>query len=102
MVPVAWYLILSGVLFSIGMTGVLIRRNVLIIFMCVELMMNAVNLSLVGFARSFTGVRFAGDAFVIFIITVAAAEAAVGLAIIVNMSRQNDSIDSDQLDLLKD
>ena len=102
MIPLAWYLILSGVLFAIGMAGVLIRRNVLVIFMCVELMMNAVNISLVAFARSFTGLRFAGDAFVIFVVTVAAAEAAVGLAIIVSISRSNESIDADQIDLLKD
>lgn len=102
MVPVAWYLILSGVLFSIGMAGVLLRRNVLVIFMCVELMMNAVNISLVAFARSFEGVRFAGDAFVIFVVTVAAAEAAVGLAVIVSLARQNDTVDSDQIDLLKE
>ncbi|NTU50742.1 MAG: NADH-quinone oxidoreductase subunit NuoK, partial [Desulfobulbaceae bacterium] len=63
MIPVAWYLILSGILFAIGLAGVLIRRNVLVIFMCVELMMNAVNISLVAFGRSFIGVRFAGDAF---------------------------------------
>ncbi len=102
MIPVAWYLLLSGVLFSIGLAGVLIRRNVLVIFMCVELMMNAVNISLVAFARSFTDIRFAGDAFVIFVVTVAAAEAAVGLAIIVNISRTEDSIDADQIDLLKE
>jgi NADH-quinone oxidoreductase subunit K len=103
MVPVAWYLILSGVLFSIGLAGVLIRRNVLVIFMCVELMMNAVNLTLVAFARSFkTGLNFTGDAFVIFVVTVSAAEAAVGLAIIVSLSRQTDSIDADHLDLLKE
>ena len=102
MIPVAWYLILSGVLFAVGMAGVLIRRNVLVIFMCVELMMNAVNITLVAYARSFVGVRFSGDAFVIFVVTVAAAEAAVGLAIIVSMARQNDSIDADQIDLLKE
>ncbi|HEX2916421.1 MAG TPA: NADH-quinone oxidoreductase subunit NuoK [Chloroflexia bacterium] len=103
MIPVAWYLILSGVLFAIGMAGVLIRRNVLVIFMCVELMMNAVSVALVGFARSFTkGVNFAGDAFFVFVVTVAAAEAAVGLAIVVSISRQNDSIDADQIDLLKE
>ena len=103
MVPVAWYLILSGVLFSIGMAGVLIRRNVLVIFMCVELMMNAVSISLVAFARSFKGgLNFTGDAFVIFVVTVAAAEAAVGLAIIVGLSRQSDSVDADQIDLLKE
>jgi NADH-quinone oxidoreductase subunit K len=102
MIPVAWYLILSGILFAIGLAGVLIRRNVLVIFMCVELMMNAVNISLVAFARSFTGVRFAGDAFFIFVVTVAAAEAAVGLAIIVNISRSDNTIDADQIDLLKE
>lgn len=102
MIPLAWYLLLSGVLFTIGLTGVLIRRNVLVIFMCVELMMNAVSISLVAFARSFQGLRFDGDAFFIFVVTVAAAEAAVGLAIIVSMARQNDSIDADQIDLLKE
>lgn len=104
MIPVSWFLILSGVLFSIGLTGVLTRRNILVIFMCVELMMNAVNLSLVAFARSFAGgkVHFAGDSFMIFVVTVAAAEAAVGLAIIVALSRQQDSVDADQIDLLKE
>ncbi len=102
MIPVSWFLILSGVLFSLGLTGVLIRRNILVIFMCVELMMNAVNISLVAFARSFGIVHFAGDAFVIFVVTVAAAEAAVGLAIIVSLARTQDSVDADQLDLLKD
>ncbi|MEI6043617.1 MAG: NADH-quinone oxidoreductase subunit NuoK [Chloroflexota bacterium] len=102
MIPVSWYLIFSAVLFAIGLTGVLTRRNVLIIFMCVELMMNAVNLTLVAFARSFGTVHFAGDAFVIFVVTVAAAEAAVGLAIIVSLARQQESIDADQIDLLKE
>ena len=107
MIPVSWFLILSGVLFAVGLTGVLIRRNVLIIFMCVELMMNAVNITLVSFARSFTDggnpkVHFAGDSFVIFVVTVAAAEAAVGLAIIVSLARQQDSVDADDIDLLKE
>jgi NADH-quinone oxidoreductase subunit K len=103
MIPTAWFLILSGVLFSIGLTGVLIRRNVLVIFMCVELMMNAVNVTLVAFARSFNkGINFAGDAFVIFVVTVAAAEAAVGLAIIVSLARQQESVDADSIDLLKE
>ncbi len=102
MIPVSWYLILSAVLFGIGLAGVLTRRNILVIFMCVELMMNAVNISLVAFARSFGTVRFAGDAFVIFVVTVAAAEAAVGLAIIVSLARQQDSIDADQIDMLKE
>jgi NADH-quinone oxidoreductase subunit K len=102
MIPLAWYLIVSGILFSIGMAGVLLRRNVLVIFMCAELMMSAVSVSLVAFARSFGGLKFDGDAFVIFIVTVAAAEAAVGLAIIVSMARQTSSVDADQLDLLKE
>jgi NADH-quinone oxidoreductase subunit K len=102
MIPVSWYLIFSAVLFAIGLTGVLTRRNVLIIFMCVELMMNAVNVTFVAFARSFGTVHFAGDAFVIFVVTVAAAEAAVGLAIIVSIARQQDSVDADQIDLLKE
>ena len=103
MIPTAWFLILSGVLFAIGLTGVLIRRNVLVIFMCVELMMNAVNISLVAFARSFNrGVNFAGDTFVVFVVTVAAAEAAVGLAIIVILARQQETVDADSVDLLKE
>jgi NADH-quinone oxidoreductase subunit K len=103
MIPTAWFLILSGVLFAIGLTGVLIRRNVLVIFMCVELMMNAVNISLVAFARSFNrGVNFAGDTFVVFVVTVAAAEAAVGLAIIVSLARQQETVDADSVDLLKE
>ncbi len=103
MIPTAWFLILSGILFSIGLTGVLIRRNVIVIFMCVELMMNAVNVSLVAFARSFSkGINFAGDAFVVFVVTIAAAEAAVGLAIIVSLARKQESIDADSIDLLKE
>jgi len=104
MIPVAWYLILSGLLFTIGLTGVLIRRNILIIFMCVELMMNAVNISLVAFARLFGDkkVHFAGDSFMVLVITVAAAEAAVGLAIIISLSRQQNSVDADEIDLLKE
>lgn len=102
MIPVSWFLILSAILFSIGLAGVLTRRNVLVIFMCVELMMNAVNITLVAFARSFGVVKFAGDAFVIFVVTVAAAEAAVGLAVIVSLARQEDEVDADRIDLLKE
>jgi NADH-quinone oxidoreductase subunit K len=102
MIPLAWYLIVSGILFAIGMAGVLLRRNILVIFMCAELMMSAVSISLVAFARSFGGLKLDGDAFVIFIVTVAAAEAAVGLAIIVSMARQTSSVDADQIDMLKE
>src|SRR5690349_24745926 len=85
-VPLDWYLTASAVLFCIGMIGVLTRRNVLVIFMSVELMMNAVNITLVAFG-TFLG-TLAGQAFVVFVITVAAAEAAVGLAIIMAFVRQ--------------
>ncbi len=99
-VPIEWYLALSAVLFCIGLTGVLTRRNVLVIFMSVELMMNAVNLTLVAFGASLG--TLAGQAFVVFVVTVAAAEAAVGLAIIMAYVRQKPSIDPADMDLMKE
>ncbi len=98
-VPLEWYLILSGILFAIGMVGVLTRRNVLVIFMSVELMMNAVNISLVAFGASLNSL--AGQAFVVFVITVAAAEASVGLAIIMALVRQKPTVDAADLELLQ-
>ncbi len=94
------FLYLSAALFVIGLMGVLIRRNLLIMFMCVELMMNAVNLSLVAFARE-TDTVF-GEGFVIFTIAVAAAEAAVGLAIILALSRRRHTVDADEYHALRD
>jgi NADH-quinone oxidoreductase subunit K len=94
------FLFLSAALFVIGLMGVLIRRNLLIMFMCVELMMNAVNLSLVAFARE-TDTVF-GEGFVIFTIAVAAAEAAVGLAIILALSRRRHTVDADEFHALRD
>jgi NADH-quinone oxidoreductase subunit K len=94
------FLFLSAALFVIGLMGVLIRRNLLIMFMCVELMMNAVNLSLVAFARE-TDTVF-GEGFVIFTIAVAAAEAAVGLAIILALSRRRHTVDADEYHALRD
>ena len=94
------FLFLSAALFIIGMMGFLTRRNLLIIFMCVELMMNAVNMSLVAFA--WQTMTMDGQAFVIFTIAIAAAEAAVGLAIILALSRQVDTLDVDQLRTLRD
>ena len=94
------FLFLSAALFIIGMMGVLIRRNLIIIFMCVELMMNAVNLSLVGFA--WENNTLDGQSFAIFTIAVAAAEAAVGLAIILALSRRGKSIDVDDMRTLRD
>lgn len=99
MVPVSNYLLLSAMLFLIGIMGVLFRRNVLIIFMSIELMLNAVNLSFVSFARLWNAAD--GHVFVMFILTVAAAEAAVGLAIIIALFRQKESVDVDEVNLMK-
>ncbi len=94
------FLFLSAALFIIGMMGVLIRRNLLIIFMCVELMMNAVNLSLVAFGWESNSLG--GQSFAVFTIAVAAAEAAVGLAIILALSRRSRSVDVDDFRALRD
>jgi NADH-quinone oxidoreductase subunit K len=88
----------SAVLFTIGVIGVLTRRNAIIIFMCVELMLNAVNLSFVAFSRAY-GV--AGQVFVFFVMTVAAAEAAVGLAIIIALFRHKQTVNLQNINLLK-
>lgn len=99
MVPLSYYLILSGVSFSIGVLGFLVRRNILVIFMSIELMLNGVNLSLVAFARQFGSMD--GQIFVFLIMTVAAAEAAVGLAIIIAFFRNKKSANVDDLNLMK-
>jgi NADH-quinone oxidoreductase subunit K len=91
-------LIVSAILFSIGVAGVLTRRNALILFMCVELMLNAVNLSFVALAR-LHGIN--GQVFVVFVMTVAAAEAAVGLAIVINVFRHYRTVDLNRLRLLR-
>ena len=94
-----WYLLLSAVLFTIGTIGVLVRRNPLVLFMCIELMLNAVNLLFAAFS-SFLG-NADGQIFVFFIMVVAAAEAAVGLAILVMVYRNTRSVDISFLDKLK-
>ena len=99
MVPASYYLGLSALLFLIGVAGVLFRRNALIIFMSIELMLNAVNLSFVTFARVWNAAE--GQVFVMFILTVAAAEAAVGLAIIIAIFRDKESVDVDDISLMK-
>ena len=99
MVPINYYIILSAILFTIGVTGVLIRRNALIIFMSIELMLNAANLALVAFNSVLES--FSGQIFVFFVIAVAAAEVAVGLALIVEIFRSKKSIDVDQMSSLK-
>jgi NADH-quinone oxidoreductase subunit K len=95
-----YYLVVAAMLFTIGATGVLVRRNVLVMFMCVELMLNAVNLTFVAFAKSLNDVN--GQVFVFFTLTVAAAEVAVGLAIIVAIFRLRRGATADDLDMLRD
>lgn len=94
-----WYLILGAVLFTIGAVGLLVRRNVLVMFMCVELMLNAVNLTFVTYAREFGDVG--GQAVVFFVLVVAAAEVVVGLGIIVSIFRRRTGATADDLHLLK-
>ena len=98
-VPLSWYLALSAVLFVIGVIGVLVRRNALIIFMSIELMLNAGNLAFVAFARHLGSLD--GQIFVFFVMTVAAAEVAIGLAIIVNVYRLRETVYVDEINLLK-
>jgi len=97
--PIAYYIALSVVLFSIGAIGVLLRRNAIVIFMCIELMLNAANLAFVAFARQQMAVD--GQVIVFFVMTVAAAEAAVGLAIIISVFRHRQTINADDLRLLR-
>ena len=99
MVPIDNYIILSAILFTIGVTGVLIRRNALIIFMSIELMLNSANLAIVAFSSVIQS--FSGQIFVFFVIAVAAAEVAVGLALIVEIFKSKRSIDVDQMSGLK-
>ena len=99
MVPINYYIILSAILFTIGALGVLIRRNALIIFMSVELMLNAANLAMVAFSSVFES--FSGQIIVFFVIAVAAAEVAVGLALIVEIFKSKRSIDVDQMNSMK-
>lgn len=99
MIPISYYLILSAAFFSIGIIGVLTRRNAIIIFMCIELMLNAVNLTFIAFA-SFFG-DSSGQIFVFFVMAVAAAEAAVGLAIIIALFRNKLTVNVDEVNILK-
>lgn len=99
MVPTSFYLILSGLIFIIGAIGVLTRRSALILLMCVELMLNSVNLTLIALSRQWDNVN--GQIFVFVIMAVAAAEVAVGLAIIIANARHNDTTNIDDVKLLK-
>jgi NADH-quinone oxidoreductase subunit K len=98
-VPLSWYLILSAVLFSLGVAGFLIRRNIITVFMSIELMLNAVNLSFVTFSYQFR--QADGHIFTFFVMVVAAAEAAVGLAIILALVRTRRTLEVDEVNLLK-
>jgi NADH-quinone oxidoreductase subunit K len=98
-IPLSGFLAVSAILFTLGALGVLIRRNAIIIFMSVELMLNAANLAFVAFARSYNSLS--GQLFVFFVMTVSAAEVAVGLALIVAIFRSKHSIDVDQMSSLK-
>jgi NADH-quinone oxidoreductase subunit K len=97
--PITYYLIISAILFTLGVAGVLLRRNAIIAFMCLELMFNAANLVFVAFAAYYKALE--GQLFVFFIMTVAAAEVGVGLALMVAIFRSKRSIDVDQLNNLK-
>ena len=99
MIDIQYYLVLSALLFSIGALGVLIRRNAIIIFMSVELMLNAGNLAFVSFSRLYNSLD--GQIFVFFVMSVAAAEVAVGLALIVAIFKHKRSIDVDQISSLR-
>ncbi len=98
-VNITWYLIVSAIIFTIGVTGVLVRRNPLVIFMSIELMLNAVNLSFIAFSRYLDSVD--GQMFVFLVLTVAAAEVVVGLAIIISIFRTRRNIDVDDMNVLR-
>lgn len=98
-IPIEFYLVLSAALFTIGVTGVLIRRNAIIVFMCIELMLNSANLTLVTFS-SYLG-NSIGQIFVFFVMAVAAAEAAVGLAIIIALFRNKLTVNIDEINIFK-
>ena len=98
-VPVSWYLLLSAILFGLGVIAFVFKRNIITIFMSIELMLNAVNLAFVAFARARS--QLDGLVFVFFVIVVAAAEAAVGLAIVIMLARNRESLNVERINLLK-
>lgn len=99
MIPIQYYLILSAIMFVLGVVGVLTRRNAIIIFMCIELMLNSVNLTLVTFS-SYLG-NSNGQMLVFFVMAVAAAEAAVGLAIVIALFRNKQTVNIDEVNIMK-
>lgn len=101
-IPLTWFLVLAAALFSIGLYGVLSRRNAIGILMGIELMLNAVNINLVAFWRYLDPVKLTGQIFAIFVFTVAAAEVAVGLALVIAIYRNRDTVVVEEIDLLKE
>jgi NADH-quinone oxidoreductase subunit K len=101
MIPLSWYLIVAALLFCIGLYGVMARRNAVAILMAVELMLNAVNINLIAFWRYLQPEEPVGQVWAVFVLTVAAAEAAVGLALIITVYRSRDSVVAEELDTLK-
>jgi NADH-quinone oxidoreductase subunit K len=100
-VPLTYFLLLAAAIFCIGLYGALVRRNAVGVLMALELMLNAVNINLVAFSRSITPTLLTGQIFAIFVITIAAAEAAVGLAIIIALYRTRKTINADEIDLMR-
>ena len=100
-IPLSWYLILAAALFCIGLFGVLARKNAIAILLGIELMLNAVNINLVAFWRYLDPARMAGQAFAIIVFAAAAAEVAVGLALIISVYRRRSTILADEIDLMK-
>ncbi|RPJ02121.1 MAG: NADH-quinone oxidoreductase subunit NuoK [Chloroflexi bacterium] len=101
MIPLSWYLIVAAALFCVGLFGVLTRKNAVAILMSIELMLNAVNINLLAFWRYWGAERMDGPVFVIIVLATAAAEVAVGLALIISAYRRRNTIAADEIDLLK-
>lgn len=99
--PVSYFLVLSALLFSIGIYGVLARQNAVLVLLSIELMLNAVNINLIAFAAQLEGAGVAGQVFALFVIAVAAAEVGVGLAIVILIYRNRQTVDVDEMSLMK-
>ncbi len=101
MIPLSWYLILAAALFCVGLYGVLARKNIIAVLMGIELMLNAVNVNLVAFWRYLAPEEVSGQAFAIIVFAVAAAEVAVGLALVISLYRRRTTVAADEVDLMK-
>lgn len=101
MVPLSWYLIVSAALFCLGLFGMMTRRNAIALLMSIELMLNAANINLVAFSSYLRGHSLTGQVFALFVITLAAAEAAVGIAIVINVYRTVHHINADEVNVMK-